>query len=229
MEFRGATVPVSSFWEPFLTASVTGLLGQIEGRIGDHFTPPAGRVLRFLAMEKVRCVILGQDPYPQPGVATGRAFEVSGLDTWHSKGMNGSLRNMLKLLHRTYKGLPEAASIEAVRGDSGFPILPPPQLFDHWERQGVLLLNTALTCEVGKPRSHTELWRPFTDAVVGYIRRQAPEAVWLLWGGDAQAYLPMVEGSRVCTASHPSARDASFLRSDCFAATADLVDWYGVQ
>lgn len=59
-------------------------------------------------------------------------------------------------------GRPTAAAIAEVRSDPGFPILPPPALFDHWERQGVLMLNASLTCRLNAPGSHREVWLPFT-------------------------------------------------------------------
>lgn len=229
MDFANAPVAVSPFWRPFLSEAVQAELKGIEKALGPDFTPAAGRVLRFLAMDRVRCVILGQDPYPQPGVATGRAFEVAGADSWADPRINSALKNMLKALHRTYTGRAEPAPIAEVRADSSFPVLPPDRLFAHWEAQGVLMLNTALTCRTGAPGSHAALWDPFTERVIRYIRAEAPAAAWLLWGKHAQQYLPQLAGARVVADVHPTARDGSFPRTACFAETGDLVDWYGIK
>lgn len=205
------------------------LLASIGAAIGTNFTPPAERVLRFLQVPRVTCVILGQDPYPQPGIATGRAFEVGGARSWADKQVNSALKNMLKALHRTRKGLESPAGIAEIRADRSFAILPPHELFDHWEQQGVLLLNTALTCEVGQAGSHAQLWAPFAEKVIGYIRRTWPEAVWLLWGGHARRFRPLAEGAPILEDNHPTSRDGSFPRTECFRQTAHLIDWYGAQ
>jgi len=228
LRFKGLDVPVRPMWEGFLTPSVPAELARIESQIGDDFTPPAHRVLRCLDMAAVRCVILGQDPYPQPGVATGRAFEVAGAESWADRAVNSSLKNILKALYRTYRQLDRPPAIAEVRTDRGFAILPPGALFDHWERQGVLLLNTALTCHTGDPGSHAGVWPAFTNALIAHIRMTCPDAAWLLWGGHARAYRPQVDGARVYEASHPSSRDNSFVMTDGFRATADLVEWYGI-
>ncbi len=228
MQFKGAPVVVSPFWEGFLTVERQAELDRIAAAIGDRFTPDAPRALRFLAMDRVRCVILGQDPYPQKGVATGRAFEVAGVTSWQDPAVNSSLKNIVKLLHRSYKRLEVPQPIAAIRQDPDFPILPPHQLFDDWERQGVLMLNTALTCEIGRPGSHSHLWRGFTAAAIRYIDRQVPDCVWFLWGSHAAQYHPLLgDRARVFTTGHPSARNQSFVGADCFLQTWDEFAWLG--
>lgn len=224
--FKGAEIPVEPFWIDFWDEEVLAELRRIEGQIGDDFTPPAPRVLRFLEMPEVRCVILGQDPYPQPGVATGRAFEVAGVTSWEDRAVNLSLKNIVKLLHMTYHGLSEPKPIEVVRKDHSFPLPPPNELFERWARQGVLLLNTALTCRVGHPGSHRAIWDAFIRKLIRYIALSAPQAAWILWGSAAQQYRDLLgESARVYTGSHPSARSRSFFNCSCFAATADLIRW----
>lgn len=75
-------------------------LQSIEKKIGtnpENFTPQKNNVLRFLKLDpvKIKVVILGQDPYPQPSIATGRAFEVKNLKSWSQKFRNASLKNIL--------------------------------------------------------------------------------------------------------------------------------------
>jgi len=86
---------------------------------------------------------LGQDPYPQTGVATGRAFEVGTLKSWNQPFKNISLKNILRALYKAYSGQIIKFSQLKEKFDNEFSVLPPGKLFEHWEKQGVLLLNTS--------------------------------------------------------------------------------------
>lgn len=99
-------------------------------------------ILRCLRMNPndIKCVILGQDPYPQFGVATGLAFACKD-------GKQPSMQIMIRELEAEYH-----TSDLAQRFDT---------TLESWEKEGVLLLNTSLSCDEGKPKSHTEHWRPF--------------------------------------------------------------------
>ena len=100
-------ITIHSDWKGFLTNENQQLLQQIENTIANGtFTPPANCVLRFMEMplSAIKVVILGQDPYPQPGVATGRAFEVGTLQSWNDPFKNISLKNILRALYKAYFG-----------------------------------------------------------------------------------------------------------------------------
>lgn len=204
-----------------------------------NFTPAAGRVLRFLSfpLSAARIIVLGQDPYPQPDAATGRAFEVGNLHSWCQPFRNISLKNILRCLYKAHTG--EVLSFARLRGkfDSEFPVLPPGKLFAHWENQGVLLLNTAFTCETGLPGSHQKLWEAFTSRLLRFIGDMAPEATWFLWGNHARNATRGLTLSRSIETLHPMmcydlpGREKDFLfgKVNCFKLFLGEIDWTGFE
>jgi uracil-DNA glycosylase len=226
-------------WHSFLQPLVVQLLVDIEEATrcaGVPLTPAAEHVLRFLStdLSSTKVLVMGQDPYPQEGVATGRAFEVAGLTSWHETFRNTSLKNIVRALYaakfhkfKRYKQIAE----------DGFSwLLPPDALFAHWEDQGVLLLNTSFTCEVGASNSHEKLWREFSMRLFRYIADQNNQIVWFLWGNHAQQMvrsLPIqyryeTMHPMLCAQKENRPTDFLFGRVNVFAETAHLVDWYGV-
>ncbi len=135
--------------------------------------------------EKVRVVILGQDPYHGEGQAHGLAFSV--LD---NTPIPPSLKNIFKELHDDVgKAFSESGNLES------------------WAKQGVLLLNCILSVEKDKPSSHQGLgWERFTDAVIKKVSDEHVHVVFLLWGKFAQSKRKFIDESKhlVLTASHPS-------------------------
>ena len=137
--------------------------------------------------ETVKAVILGQDPYHEPGQAHGLAFSVpSGVR------LPPSLRNIYKELESDL-GLPAPQD-----GDLRF-----------WAEQGVLLLNTTLTVEQGRAGSHAELgWQDFTHAVVESLSALSRPVAFVLWGAYAAKKAHAAQGSvhprLVLTSPHPS-------------------------
>jgi uracil-DNA glycosylase len=141
--------------------------------------------LRLTPLEKVRAVILGQDPYPTPGDAHGLAFSVNP-----GVAIPRSLGNIIK----------EMAS------DLGLP-RPAHGNLAAWAGQGVLLLNTCLTVEAGKAGSHRGLgWESLTDQMIQAVSQNCNAAVFMLWGADAQKKAPLIDGARHCVikTAHPS-------------------------
>ena len=100
---------IHASWKTFFVdKEVQTILQTIEDSITGIVTPSKERILRYASidLEEVNCVIWGRDPYPQlkasgESVATGRSFEVSGTSSWNDKSINASLRNILKLLHKS--------------------------------------------------------------------------------------------------------------------------------
>jgi uracil-DNA glycosylase len=136
----------------------------------------------------VRAVILGQDPYHGPGQAEGLAFSVpAGVAT------PPSLRNMLSELAR---------DLAIQRRNGGH--------LGGWAEQGVLLLNTVLTVEDGRPASHARRgWEALTDALIRATATDPGCKVYLLWGAHAQAKAPLIEAGgggrhKILSANHPS-------------------------
>ena len=162
--------------------------------------PPAGDVfnaLKTTAYEDVRVVILGQDPYHEPGQAQGLSFSVP-------KGMQEppSLVNILKELADDLG--PEYA--KAVRTQPGEAILKP------WAENGVLLLNTVLTVRAHEAGSHRgKGWETFTDRIIELLASREKPMVFILWGSQAGAKKDLIlkaEGNRlrhlIIQAPHPS-------------------------
>ncbi|MBE7010014.1 MAG: uracil-DNA glycosylase [Ruminococcaceae bacterium] len=141
--------------------------------------------LRLTPYEKVKILLLGQDPYHGEGQAHGLAFSVlPGVPC------PPSLQNMFKEL----------------QSDLGIPVSTNGCL-TAWGEQGVLLLNTVLTVREGEPNSHKNLgWTTFTDAVIRSLNDREDPVIFLLWGANAKEKLPLITNSRhyVLSAPHPS-------------------------
>ncbi|MGH8040699.1 MAG: uracil-DNA glycosylase [Rudaea sp.] len=157
-------------------------------REGKTIYPPPKRIFAALdttSFERVKVVILGQDPYHGPGQAHGLCFSVlPGVPP------PPSLDNIFREIERDL-GIP--------RPDHGYLVA--------WARQGVLLLNSVLTVERGMAGSHQgKGWEGFTDHVVDVLNRERENLVFLLWGSYAQAKGKLIDTRRHCVlkAPHPS-------------------------
>ncbi len=130
------------------------------------------RALQLTPLSQVKVVILGQDPYHGPHQAQGLSFSVApGVK------IPPSLRNIFKELQRDLnQPIPQSGSLEV------------------WAKRGVLLLNTSLTVEDGRPASHAKRgWEQLTDALLAEVASTAPACVYMLWGGHAQAKAELIE------------------------------------
>lgn len=163
---------------------------------GKTIFPPGSQIFRafdLTPVDKVKVVILGQDPYHGLGQAHGLSFSVpDGVPA------PPSLKNIFK----------EIESDLGVKM-SGYPNL------ENWARQGVLLLNAVLTVRSGEAASHSKIgWQEFTDAVIKYISDNCEGVVFMLWGNFARTKSELIDHSRhvVLEAAHPSplARGAFF-------------------
>jgi uracil-DNA glycosylase len=146
------------------------LLATLEDRLVGlpNLAPAKELVMAALtdAPERVKVLIVGQDPYPTEGVAVGRAFAVSALP------VPASLRNILKELD---------SDIGVEFGESG-----PALNLAGWQAQGVMLLNRHLTALVGEAGAHIGAgWTEFTDAVMRHLLVVNPNLVLVLWGNQA--------------------------------------------
>ena len=171
---------------------------------GAHIYPPGRDIFAAFdatPFDAVKLVILGQDPYHGAGQAHGLCFSVlPGVP------VPPSLLNIYKELER----------------DTGF-IRPDHGCLLPWARRGVLLLNSVLTVEYGKPGSHQGRgWEGFTDHVVDVLNRECEQLVFLLWGSYAQKKGAVIDGRRhrVLKAPHPSPLSAhrGFLGCGHFSA-----------
>lgn len=167
-----------------------------EKREGKTIYPPGPLIFnafRLTPFEKVKVVILGQDPYHGPGQAHGLSFSVRD-----GVALPPSLQNIYK----------------EVTSDTG---AVPPRSGDltRWAVQGVFLLNSVLTVRAGEPTSHSNIgWQTFTDAVIKTVSDKKESVVFMLWGNYARNKKHLIDTSRhlVLEAAHPSplARGAFF-------------------
>jgi uracil-DNA glycosylase len=156
---------------------------------GKHLLPPpADAFAAFLLtpLERVRAVILGQDPYPTPGHAHGLAFSVrAGV-----RPLPASLRNIFKELQADLGvDAPETGELTS------------------WAEHGVLLVNTALTVEAGKAAAHMAWpWREMTREVISAVSQERKRVVFLLWGLKAQGFAGLIDTTRhlILASEHPS-------------------------
>ncbi|TDR32852.1 uracil-DNA glycosylase [Hydromonas duriensis] len=157
-------------------------------------------------LSEVKVVILGQDPYHQPGQAMGLSFSVPP-----EVKIPASLRNVYKELAATVDGF----------------VVPKHGDLSKWAAQGVLMLNASLTVERDKAGSHAAIgWQDFTDAVIDVVSHQCEGVVFLLWGNFAKKKAERVDASRhhVLTAVHPSPLAGNgFLGCNHFILTNQLL------
>lgn len=182
------------FGKPYFVSLVRFL--HDEKAAGKRIFPPGSQIFRafeLTPLDKVKVVILGQDPYHGFGQAHGLSFSVpDGVPA------PPSLKNIFR----------EIETDLGIRM-SGYPNL------ENWARQGVLMLNAVLTVRSGEAASHSKVgWEQFTDAVIRCISDRCEGVVFLLWGSFARSKRELVDTSRhyVLEAAHPSplARGAFF-------------------
>jgi uracil-DNA glycosylase len=183
---------------------------------GKEVYPPKEQVFRALELcplEKTKVVIIGQDPYHGPGQANGLAFSVN-------KGVKlpPSLRNI-------YEELVSDLDVSYPKhGD-----------LTQWAERGVLLLNTILTVEKGKPLSHAGLgWEYYTlNCINALFIKQINPIVFILWGINARKYKEYVrgEGYLILESSHPSPYSAhkGFFGSKPFSKANEFLKAYGAD
>jgi uracil-DNA glycosylase len=159
-----------------------------EKAAGHAVYPPGPLIFRAFdatPFSRVRVVILGQDPYHQPGQAMGLCFSVP-----KGVAIPASLVNIYKELER------DLGMVRPSHGD-----------LSHWTEQGVFLLNAVLTVRRGEAGSHQRVgWQHFTDAAIRSLSEQREGLIFLLWGNYAKAKKPLIDAGRhhILEAVHPS-------------------------
>lgn len=176
----------SEFAKPYFVQLKSFLVTEYATK---RIYPPKRLILNAFdhtAYQDVNVVILGQDPYYNPGQAMGMSFSVP-----QGVAVPKSLVNIF----------------EEIRSDTGRPSQIKGGDLTPWAEQGVLLMNTVLTVEEGKPNSHQNKgWETFTDAVIAYLNDRPRGMVFLLWGRNAYAKKALITNPQhlTLTASHPS-------------------------
>ena len=170
-------------------------------------------------LNNIRAVLIGQDPYPQRGVATGIAFANS------SDTPDIQLSPSLEVLKESVINytIPHRTTIFD------------PSL-EKWETQGVLLLNSALSCELGRVGSHTLLWRPFIKSLLTNLSKYHTGIVYVLMGTVAQSFEPYInkQFNHVVHIRHPSwyARQKQKMPSDIWQEINSILigqNGYGIE
>ena len=137
---------------------------------------------------KLRLVIVGQEPYFQKNVATGLAF--ANFNNISEKQLSPSLQVIKESI---------------INYEIPHNLITFASELEEWAEQGVLLLNTALTCEINKPLSHSLLWRPFISQLIKNICNYNSGIVWLLLGSSAQSFKSYINKYQyIIEAKHPS-------------------------
>ena len=153
-----------------------------------RFTPPLKQVFRAFEecpYDKLQVVFIGQDPYPQLGVADGISFSCSNTGK-----VQPSLRYIFEEIERTVY--------------QGFPSHQEPDL-KRWSNQGILMLNTALTVEVGNIGSHYNIWKPFTAYLLDWLNNYNPGLVYIYMGKKAEEWSELTNNNNhKFTVKHPA-------------------------
>lgn len=205
--WAGALAPVES------QVTQMGEFLRAELSAGHRYLPAGPNVLRAFTfpLDKVRVLIVGQDPYPTPGHAVGLSFSVAP-----------DVRPLPRSLDNIFK---------EYRDDLGYP---PPSTGDltPWCEQGVMLLNRVLTVRPGTPASHRgKGWEAVTECAIRALVARRQPLVAVLWGRDASTLKPMLEDTAVIESAHPSPLSASrgFFGSKPFSRANELLRQRGAE
>ncbi|HMO38035.1 MAG TPA: uracil-DNA glycosylase [Saprospiraceae bacterium] len=198
------------FAQPYFQGIISYL--KQEKAAGKVIYPPGSLIFNAFAQTpfaRVKVVILGQDPYHNPGEAMGLSFSVP-------KGVNipPSLQNIYKELNN----------------DLGVPI-PAHGDLSAWAAQGVFLLNAMLTVAHRQPQSHHKIgWQNFTDAVIRRLSEQREHLVFMLWGNFARKKNVLIDSSKhlILEAAHPSPlAGGAFFGCQHFSKANDYLQAHG--
>ncbi|MFA7116617.1 MAG: uracil-DNA glycosylase [Bacteroidales bacterium] len=210
----------NEFNKPYFKKLVELLSNEKDS--GAIIYPPADQIFdafKLCPFDKVKVVLLGQDPYHGPGQANGLSFSVP-----KNQKIPASLKNVYKEMSTDLnKSIKRSGNLE------------------DWAKQGVLLLNASLTVKEHTPLSHSKIgWMEFTNNVISLLSEKKEGLVFLLWGNFAKSKGKLIDKSKhfVLEAAHPSplARKA-FFGSKPFSQTNNIliqqglkpIDWIGVE
>ena len=209
---------------PFLNQNYNGIITTIKNSSAQYGNLPIlpKREQIFNAFQKnpnqLWVVLLGMDPYPMIGAANGLSF--SYIQDGKKTFIPASLKNIFKEIKTSVYNDGELDD-EFWETD-----------LTKWSRQGVFLLNTALTVLAGQSGAHLELWRNFTKEVFRVLNKQHP-LVFILLGNEAKNYAPFIDPKHfILKAGHPSPlnRKRDFLGSNVFVDTNKILkEQYNVQ
>ncbi|MBM7690623.1 uracil-DNA glycosylase [Peribacillus deserti] len=212
IENEWASLLEEEFKKPYFTELEQFLQAEYETETIYPASEDIFNALKYTSFNKVKVVLLGQDPYHGPNQAHGLSFSVRPEVT-----VPPSLKNIFKELHQ----------------DTGCPI-PDHGHLTKWAREGVLLLNTILTVKKGQAHSHKgKGWEMFTDQIIRLLNSRETPLVFILWGKPAQSKLPLIDTDRhfIITSPHPSPFSANkgFFGSSPFSTANRYLEQAGLQ
>ena len=166
------------------------------------------KAFELTSPDEVKVVLLGQDPYHTHGQAQGLAFSLPDIAPTQP-----SMRNILK-------------ELESDLGESRHS-----QDLTSWGEQGVLLLNASLTVKEGQPNSMAKDWEQVTKWFIEAIDNLPQPIVFILWGKNAQSFMPMIKHKDIIHSAHPSPFSASrgFFGSKPFSKTNELLEKHNIK
>ena len=167
-------------WQPVISLLYEEPLKTLREKVLPEIScqPQKMDIFRVFEMpvDKIKVVILGQEPYPTPGDSVGLSFAIN---------RDRKLPTSLRIIQKEIIDSTAETAVELNKDSTDWKTL------DHWRKQGVFLLNTALTVETGRAGSHLKYWEDFTKRVVSFISVKNP-CLWLLWGAKAQKFTPYI-------------------------------------
>ena len=223
LHINGTDVPLEASWEENLRGEIeepyfAELVEKLNIEYKEVCYPSEDRIFNAFNLcpfDKVKVVILGQDPYHEQGQAMGLSFSVpDGVK------LPPSLRKIYKEIEEDFcKSMPESSGN-----------------LTRWAEQGVLLLNTTLTVRDAKPNSHQALgWQNFTDAAIKALNKIHEHIVFMLWGNNAKKKKNLIDINRHCIIEsyHPAARQKYKFKKHQFTCCnaylkqqgLDEIDW----
>ena len=223
LHINGTDVPLEASWEenlrgeieePYFAELVEKLNIEYENEVCYPSKERIFNAFNLCPFDKVKVVILGQDPYHEQGQAMGLSFSVP-----EKIKLPLSLRNIYKEIH----------------SDLGKPI-PISGDLTRWAKQGVLLLNATLTVRAHEANSHQALgWQNFTDAAIKALNKNHEHIVFMLWGNNAKKKKRLIDTERHCIIEsyHPAARQRYKFKKHQFTCCnaylkqqgLDEIDW----
>lgn len=158
-----------------LSADFTQILTELYAQVqnGQNFTPVLKEVFRPFTecpYSKLRVVFVNKDPYCKPGVADGLAFSSA-----HKQTEEHDLKYLMREVKRTTK------SVDGMTKPPIFDLTP-------WANQGILLLNTSMTCQISHIGSHTELWKPFITYLFDILNSYNSGIIYVYFGDDSRQW-----------------------------------------
>lgn len=203
----------SAIWRLCLQSSPSDILPSKENIF---------KAFKLTPYESVRVVIIGQDPYPQAEV-NRNMFLGKTVILPLADGLAFSAYKMTNSLRSIFKAIEQDTGIKCANTSLA-----------NWARQGVLLLNSALTVEKDNPGSHIKIWRPFLERVLGHLNYHPKRLIFLLWGNDAQSLSNLISPKHVILkAPHPVAATSdpnkSFVNCKHFSQVNTILTNWGEQ